>query len=151
MSWTDVIRDVTARIHDERAQDGELRAKWREEMAKREPNVTGKYVLLSDHSVREELDLLAWARWFETADRIVKQEQIGPYFVSTVFIGLDHGLLRERNVCPLLFETMVFFRRDLPAPSGKEALDICERCSTWAEAFDQHERIASRLRNAQTS
>lgn len=32
MTWPDVIRSVQARIHDGRAQDGELRAKWRERM-----------------------------------------------------------------------------------------------------------------------
>jgi hypothetical protein len=31
MTWSDVIRSVTARIHDGRAQDNELRAKWKEE------------------------------------------------------------------------------------------------------------------------
>jgi hypothetical protein len=93
---------------------------------------------------------LTWARWFEEhrADRIVKQEQIGPYWISTVFLGLDHGLGRmlgisPRNQHPILFETMVF------AVVGTERkLDVQERCSTWEEAEEQHERIAEQFRKA---
>lgn len=76
-------------------------------------------------------DLLEWATWFETADRVVKQEQIGPCFVSTVFLGIDHNFFR--GSAPLLFETMVF--------SHGTSNDLWqERASTWELALECHQR-----------
>lgn len=95
------------------------------------------YYILNDKHEAIPADLETWSIWFETSDRIVKQEAAGPnlvYFVSTVFLGLDHnfrGMLADE---PLLFETMVF------DPSGN--VRHCARCSTWDEALEQHERVA---------
>src|SRR5262245_34782727 len=75
-------------------------------------------------------ELLAWAEWYEKADRIVKQEYAGPYFISTVFLGLDHNF--ARNGPPILFETMIF--------SDFASLSYQERCSTWEEALAMHQR-----------
>lgn len=104
-----------------------------------------KYILLPDHTVREEPDLIAWGQWFENREnRIVKQEQIGPYWVSTVFLGIDHNFSRLMGADepPLLFETMVFHDS---APNSEIEM---ERCSTWEEAVAQHERIAAQFRAA---
>ena len=46
--------------------------------------------------------------------------------VSTVFLGLDH---QYGDGPPLLFETMIF---------GGIHDEFCERCSTWAQAEEQH-------------
>jgi hypothetical protein len=123
-----------------------------------EPNLTGKYILLPDHSVREEPDLLAWARWMETADRHVRKENVGPWWVSTVFLGLDHGYgsLFDRDVPPVLFETMVFLETiERPITIGDHTRmchdtldDITHRYSTWEEALKGHNAIAARLRAA---
>jgi hypothetical protein len=51
-------------------------------------------------------DFLEWARWFETADRIIQQDRFGEVLVSTVFLGLDHGFGDDGP--PVLFETMIF-------------------------------------------
>jgi hypothetical protein len=92
----------------------------------------GHYILV-DQSVVEEPDLIKWAEDFESANRIVNQHYVGSYFISTVFLGLDHNFALRGP--PKLFETMVF------APDG-DGLDLqCWRCSTWLEAEAQHERI----------
>jgi hypothetical protein len=38
--------------------------------------------------------------------KIISQDQIGKYFVSTVWIGLDMGIFR--HAAPEIFETMIF-------------------------------------------
>jgi hypothetical protein len=91
--------------------------------------VSDKYILDGKTPVPCN-DLLAWARWFETADRHVGRDQIGPYLVSTVFLGLDHRF--GRNGPPLLFETMTF---------GADADDAdfgFARTATWQEAELAH-------------
>jgi hypothetical protein len=82
-----------------------------------------------------EPDLLTWAAWFETDDRIVAQDDAGASVVSTVFLGLDHG---SGSGPPLLFETMVFTDGD----GGGES----RRCSTWAEAEAQHREVVAAVR-----
>jgi hypothetical protein len=86
------------------------------------------YTLIGQTAV-EEPDLLTWARSFEEDDRIVKQEDVGNVWVSTVFLGIDHSF---NGGPPLLFETMAFYGR-----GGHDLLQY--RCSTWAEAEAQHE------------
>ena len=102
----------------------------------------GYYTLDAEHRIIEATSLRAWARWFEdTTNRVVKQENLGAYFVSTVFLGLDHRFGRGGR--PLLFETMVFQRR-----GHEENLNIQERCSTWQEAEAQHARVAAEIKKA---
>lgn len=61
-------------------------------------------------------------------ERRVGRDQIGPFLVSTVFLGIDHG---HGAGAPLFFETMIF------GPLG----DVyCDRRSTWAEAEEEHAR-----------
>jgi hypothetical protein len=91
--------------------------------------MSDKYIL-KGHLAVEEPDLLKWANWFEGGARIVRQEDVGPYWVSTVFLGLDHSFGRGR---PLLFETMIFRG---PASSREDVW--MERCGTWEEAEAQH-------------
>lgn len=73
--------------------------------------------------------LMEWARWFETAERIVAKTEIGPMHVSTVFIGIDHNFGHSGD--PLLFETMIFDDHE----DGYQ-----ERYSTWGEAEAGHAR-----------
>ncbi len=79
-----------------------------------------------------EPDLMKWARWFEKSrsERRVGKDMVGPFRVSTVFLGLDHGY---GDGPPLLFETMVFKGDD----DGELWMD---RCSTWEDAEAMHER-----------
>jgi hypothetical protein len=60
------------------------------------------------------------------------QIQVGPFWVSTVFLGVDLNF-RQPSRAPSLFETMVF--------DGSGAQGACQlRCGTWAEAEAQHQR-----------
>jgi len=63
------------------------------------------YVLGPDGEPLHVRDVLIWAAWFETADRRVALTDVGPGYVSTVFLGLDHGW---GGGPPLLWETMIF-------------------------------------------
>ena len=86
-------------------------------------------------------DLTEWARWFQTADRVVFQDQLEGHLVSTVFLGLDHRFLGKGP--PILFETMVFCKHEKPA---------CEfdcdqrRYCTWLEAEAGHKVMVGRTR-----
>lgn len=52
-------------------------------------------------------DIMVWGEWMENSpERIIQQDDVGALFVSTVFLGLDHGW----DGPPILFETMIFSR-----------------------------------------
>lgn len=88
-----------------------------------------KYILVGQTAVPCD-NTREWAKWFEHADRVVAKSEFGDMLVSTVFLGLDHDFSMQGP--PLLFETMIF--------RAGQALDYQERCSTWLEAEEQHER-----------
>jgi hypothetical protein len=74
--------------------------------------------------------LLEFGQWFETADRRVALTRVLDICeVSTVFLGMDHGFMRDGNA-PVLFETMAFW----PGESGYEQRRAC----TWAGAEKTH-------------
>lgn len=82
-----------------------------------------------------EVDFETWMR-YGTADRTIARTSRtsrggAEYFVSTVFLGIDHQF---GHGPPLLFETMIF---ELGALG---ALDYQERYSTLSEAMAGHER-----------
>jgi hypothetical protein len=106
-------------------------------------NITGKYILV-DRTPVECRDLILWATWYgdatESGDRIVAQDKIGDYWVSTIFLGIDHSFyFRKPRVAPILFETMVFIGKD---PDGTQV-----RYATWNEAAEGHAEICKRLRD----
>lgn len=86
------------------------------------------YVLNEQHEAVKEPDISRWAEWFESADRTVARDSVGPTVISTVFLGIDYGFGLGR---PLLFETMIF---------GSSLFDSCWRYSTWDEAVAGHAR-----------
>lgn len=90
------------------------------------------YILIGQSAVLEP-DLLTWANWFESADRIVAQTEVPGGIVSTVFLGLDHQF---GTGPPLLFETLTFLDGEA---------DDQWRCSTWLEAEAQHEKAVRTL------
>lgn len=57
------------------------------------------------------------------------------YWVSTVFLGIDHGFGRSEK--PILFETMLF-------TSEGDSL-AQRRCCTWDEAVKQHQAMLYQL------
>jgi hypothetical protein len=79
-----------------------------------------------------------WAKAAEvnigTPNWRVALDVIGEATISTVFLGLDHGLLQSR---PLLFETMVF---------EGELDSMMDRYGTWNEALEGHAAIVAAVR-----
>jgi hypothetical protein len=94
--------------------------------------MTDKYILKGKIPVIEP-SLLEWAKWYEAADRTVKETRVGDAKVSTVFLGLDRQF---GDGPPLLFQTMIF-----DGDRDGEAY----RYSTWEEAAVGHDRVASAL------
>lgn len=110
-------------------------------------------------------DLLEWARWMrDSQNGRVRLTRVGPYFVSTVFLGLDLSVgWPDWSIsrAPILFETMVWIEDPhevkFPAHAGSPArtleldrsfLDLQERCATWLEAESQHERVIREIKQA---
>ena len=81
-----------------------------------------------------EAELLEWAAWFETDERIIAKDMIGEVRVSTVFLGLDHSF---GSGPPVLWETMIF---------GGEHDQYQERYTSGVDAENGHLR-AVRLAN----
>lgn len=81
-----------------------------------------------------------WASKFEDDDdRRVAETTVGIFWVSTVFLGLNHAW---GGGPPLIFETMVFNQ-----DSEREFEDVfCERYSTEEEALAGHKEVVARLK-----
>lgn len=79
-------------------------------------------------------DYRAWAVWFATADRVVRQTKVGPLLISTVFLGLDHNWTGGD---PQLFETMIF--------DGADKGTVEARTHTWGEAEQAHEAAVDKI------
>lgn len=82
----------------------------------------------------------AW-RWHQLLSaihyRVVKQTEVGPILVSTVWLGLNHGLYEDE---PIIFETMLF-----TADTGR-SLDWQDRYSSLGAAQLGHAAVVSKLR-----
>lgn len=94
-----------------------------------------KFWILNEKKKMIKASLEEWGRWFELDERIVAQEYIGEYFISTVFLGIDHGLNFSEEARPVVFESLVF-------GSEREALEQA-RCCTWDEAVAMHSRFVA--------
>lgn len=96
----------------------------------------------------KKISMQRWGRLMEDHSyRIVQQEDIGPYAVSTVWLGLDHNYVREGP--PIIFETMVFATAERDDPKHKglhEFDDACWRWPTEAEARQGHSEIMTLIR-----
>lgn len=78
-----------------------------------------------------------WARWFETADRVVGRTIVNGVLISTVFLDIDHQF---DEGAPILFETMIF--------TEIESLDFQTRYTTWEEAKTGHQLVVEQMRLA---
>lgn len=61
-------------------------------------------------------------------------DHVGPYWVSTIFLGLDHAFL-PLDGHSIWFETMVFRGNGL----------FCRRYETYAQAYQGHMRVFGRV------
>lgn len=85
------------------------------------------------------LQLLEYARLFEDKDyKVVKQEYVGKYFVSTVWVGLNMAFRRTQG--KLIFETMIFLKDEEDEESEDPLRDYQERYGTEEEALEGHEK-----------
>ena len=104
------------------------------------------YVMDKNGVVIEEPEPLAFAKWFETADRQIAEnyltEQEVEVRVSTVFLGIDHNPQSaydiKDNTDPVLFETMIF---------GGEHDEYQERYCTRKDALLGHGRALNLVKN----
>jgi len=95
------------------------------------------YILDENRNLVPCKDSATWAKWVENSEnRKVAQDRVGDYFVSTVFLGLDHnfGPVGE----PRCFETMVF-------KGGSSSEKFCNRYCSWDEALAGHEKVMEAL------
>jgi len=102
--------------------------------------------ILKDKKAIPEPDMIKWAQWVSSADRIVKKDianikiggkSIGQVTVSTVFLGIDHSLGDNKE--PLLFETMVF---------GGPLDGEMDRCSSYEAAEKMHQLMCEKVKLA---
>lgn len=112
-----------------------------------------KYYILNAQKVVPVTDVLEWGRWFDKAGkkRIVRQTQLkNGKWVSTVFLGLDHGFSLDGKHKPQIFETMVFTTKNQKRILFGKIIDTvgdeldCERYSTWKEAEEGHKLLVNK-------
>lgn len=106
-----------------------------------------KFILDAQGNPVPERNLLKWAKWYETADRRVKQEWVENVRISTVFTGIDMGwrfiMEGEKMVhIPILWETMTF-------SNNRELHELMDRCSGNREQAEaMHERMVRKVKEA---
>lgn len=89
--------------------------------------MNGRYILNADGLPEPCDDLVTWAQWCGTANRKVASSHGNGFYISTVFLALDHSY----GSGPLmLYETMVFEK-------GGEDVD-CWRYATREDALEGH-------------
>lgn len=86
-------------------------------------------------------DVLEWARWFETADRVIARDTVGPLEISTVFLGINHSFI---GGVPVLWETMIFCAPLGSEQSiGDEVFGFQDRYTSTLEALEGHARAVA--------
>lgn len=93
------------------------------------------YILAADRQPVPCSDILAWGIWMAEHSEmcVVAQEELSPGIrVSTVFLGVDHGLISDAS--PILFETMWF------TDYGGQGQ---QRYCTWDEAVAGHAEVVA--------
>lgn len=93
------------------------------------------FYILNEDKTYTPCTLNEWMEQFvKVKQRIVRQTNYNEYFISTVWLGLDHQYSPDENASPLVFETMIFHR-------SNRGVDIyCDRYTTYQEALDGHEK-----------
>jgi hypothetical protein len=88
----------------------------------------------------QRINLARWVELYEGYDyRRVAETTVEPYWISTVWLGIDHGW---GEASPLIFETMVFAPDDTELGPEIE----CRRYGTEAAALAGHEETVVLVR-----
>lgn len=96
------------------------------------------------------ITMLEWGRLYEQEDYVrVGLTEIGPYVVSTVWLGLDNNFVDDGH--PILFETLVFTKSAWEADRTEEDHELLleidgQRYHTEQEAMRGHEDICTLVR-----
>ena len=99
-----------------------------------------KHYVLDDNNVPQRATSIEAARFYRLLKRRhVGWEEVGGCLVSTVFLGVDHNFSGRGP--PLLFETMLF-------PGDHHGAVVCQRYSTWDDAFLGHRAKVRELQQA---
>lgn len=106
--------------------------------------VTGVDFYDEKHSEEANAELRErWTTCMKTRN-IIAGQPVGPTFVSTVFLGIDHHGLGGR---PSLFETMVICSKELELPKiDRLDAEDHQQYSTLEEAKAGHATIVAALR-----
>ena len=88
-----------------------------------------EHYILNAAGDAEPCDLMTWAKWLGTANRVLASDKRDGVHVSTVFLGLNHRY--DNFGPPLIWETMIF---------GGPHDQYQDRYSTKAEALTGHEK-----------
>ena len=108
------------------------------------------FVLAEDRRIQP----VSYRQWVENLDdtfkarRVVAQDDIGDFRISTVFTGLDSTYDTGLDRPPLVFETAVFVMD--AEPGDPRASEVIAQYSTWEEAEDGHARICRQTGRAMT-
>lgn len=98
-----------------------------------------QYVLDEHGNPVEEPDLRKWAMWLGgNGNRRLKEDRVGPLWVSTIFLGIDHNF--TGNGPPVLWETMIFGDDD----GWSE--HYCDRYSSREAAYEGHRKAVEHAR-----
>lgn len=112
----------------------------------------GTYIL-KEGKIAECHDIKEWAEFIENPkNKRVDYTEVGDCYVSTVFLGIDHGFGSGE---PLLFESMVFLNRTeiVKAPWGGSYKhnpafeEYTTRYATLEEAKRGHRRLVNKMKN----
>lgn len=91
-----------------------------------------RYYLLDENKIPYKVSAEEGLKVYEDPEmKIVQQDRVNDIFVSTVFLGMDHGWNPndDINYKPVLFETMIF---------GGEHDQYQERYTSYKDALRGH-------------
>ena len=101
-----------------------------------------RWYILDENNQPQRATIRQWSQWRESnpANFSVGSTRKGNVWVSTVFLGLDHGHSLRKNAAPILFETMIFdmHPRAKDPRNRQKSRGYQTRCSTWDEALEMH-------------
>lgn len=98
------------------------------------------FYLLDENKKPYQVSLEESCKLYEDADmKVTQQDKIGEILVSTVFLGMDHGLLRSDTKMPVLWETMIF---------GGEHDQYQERYTSHEDALAGHNKALELVKSS---
>jgi len=110
-----------------------------------EYNYVGLYILENGVPVLC-MDSAKWGKWMsESKDRFIHKSHIeGDIYLSTVFLGIDHGFGSDE---PVLFETSILRPVQIKETKGLEDMQTWRSC-TLGEAKHTHFAVSAKIREA---